>query len=88
MEITLANIVIWLLIGLIAGWLAGEIRRGYGYGTMGNIVIGIIGAIVGGLVFGFLGIDAGGFVGEVLQATIGALVFLAVASWVRRTTPA
>jgi len=69
MEITLASIVIWILIGLIAGWLAGEVTRSVGFGTWGNIVVGIIGAIVG--------VDPGGFVGEVVQAFIGALVFLA-----------
>ena len=80
MNVGLSTIVVWLLIGLIAGWLAGEVTKGSGFGTVGNIVIGIIGAVVGGFVLGALGIDAGGFVGEVIQAFIGALVFLAVAS--------
>ncbi len=84
MTITLSSIVIWLLVGLIAGWLAGEVFRGFGFGALGNIVVGIIGAVVGGLLFGALGVDAGGFVGEVLQAFIGALVFLVVLSLFRR----
>jgi uncharacterized membrane protein YeaQ/YmgE (transglycosylase-associated protein family) len=78
----------WLLVGLIAGWLAGELRRGYGYGIVGNIVIGIIGAVVGDLMFDVLGIVEAGFAGDLLQATIGALAFLAVASWVRKETRA
>ncbi len=88
MEITLGNVVMWILIGLIAGWLAGELRRGYGYGIVGNIVIGIIGAVVGDLMFDVLGIQEAGFAGDLLQAVIGALAFLAIASWLRRETRA
>ena len=84
MTITLESLIIWALIGLIAGWLAGEITKGSGFGVVGNIVIGIIGAILGGLLLGALGIDPGGFVGEVVQALIGALVLLALLSLVRR----
>ena len=83
-EITLASLVIWALIGLIAGWLAGELTKGRGFGVLGNIVIGIIGAILGGFLLGLLGVDPGGFVGEVIQALIGALVLLALLSAVRR----
>ena len=84
MQITLATLVIWALIGLIAGWLAGEVTKGRGFGLIGNIVIGIIGAILGGILLGFLGVNPGGFLGEVVQAFIGALVLLAVLSAVRR----
>lgn len=80
MEITLTSLVIWALIGLIAGWLAGELTKGSGFGVVGNIIIGIIGAILGGILLGMLGIDPGGFVGEVVQAVIGALVLLALLS--------
>ena len=84
MEITLTSLVIWALIGLIAGWLAGEIMKGSGFGAVGNIVIGIIGAILGGVLLGLIGVDPGGFVGEVIQALIGALVLLALLRAVRR----
>lgn len=84
MTITLSSLVVWLLIGLIAGWLAGSVTRGAGFGVIGNIVVGMIGAVVGGFVFNALGVDAGGFIGEVVQAFIGALVFLALLSVVRR----
>jgi uncharacterized membrane protein YeaQ/YmgE (transglycosylase-associated protein family) len=83
MEITLSTLVIWLLIGLVAGWLAGELTKGSGFGLVGNIIIGIIGAVLGGLVLGAIGIDPGGFVGEVVQALIGALVLLALISIAR-----
>lgn len=83
MDVSLTSLVVWLLVGLIAGWLAGEIWRGAGYGMWGNIALGIIGAIVGGLLLGALGVDPGGFLGEVLQAVIGALVVLAIARVIR-----
>jgi uncharacterized membrane protein YeaQ/YmgE (transglycosylase-associated protein family) len=63
--------------------LAGELTKGSGFGVAGNIIIGIIGAILGGILLGALGIDPGGFVGEVVQAFIGALVLLALISMVR-----
>jgi uncharacterized membrane protein YeaQ/YmgE (transglycosylase-associated protein family) len=89
MDISVNSLVIWLLVGLIAGWLAGELWRGRGYGTWGNIALGIVGAIVGGVLLGALGVDAGGFLGEVVQAVLGALVVLAVAGILRdrRVTP-
>jgi uncharacterized membrane protein YeaQ/YmgE (transglycosylase-associated protein family) len=82
MNVTLSSVVIWLLIGLIAGWLAGQVTKGSGFGMFGDIIIGIVGAVVGGFVLGALGVNPGGFIGEVIQAFIGALVFLAVASLV------
>ena len=86
MSVSLSTIVIWLLIGLIAGWLAGELTTGSGFGLWGNIVIGIIGALLGGVLLGALGVDPGGFVGEVVQAFIGALVLLALISVARDAT--
>lgn len=86
MTITLEALVVWLLIGLIAGWLAGEVTKGSGFGLWGNIVMGIVGAILGGLLLGALGVDPGGFVGEVVQAFIGALVLLALVAAVRQST--
>jgi uncharacterized membrane protein YeaQ/YmgE (transglycosylase-associated protein family) len=88
-DVSLTSLIVWLLVGLIAGWLAGELWRGRGYGTWGNIALGIVGAIVGGILLGALGVDPGGFLGEVVQAVIGALVVLAVAGILRdrRVTP-
>ena len=84
-EVTITSIIVWALIGLIAGWLAGEIMKGRSFGLLGNIIIGIIGAILGGVLLEtFLGIDPGGFLGEVVQALIGSLVLLALLSMVRR----
>ena len=71
--------LLWfLLIGILAGWLAGQVMKGGGYGLIGDLVLGIIGAFIGGWVLGLVGLTAGGFIGRVITATIGAvlLVFL------------
>jgi uncharacterized membrane protein YeaQ/YmgE (transglycosylase-associated protein family) len=70
------EILIFLAIGAIAGWLAGEIMRGDGYGLLANIVLGILGAVVGGLLFSALGVEAAGLLGQIIVATIGAMVLV------------
>lgn len=72
------TLVIILAIGAVAGWLAGVIMKGGGYGLLGDIVIGIIGAFVGGFLFGLLGISAGGLIGQIITATVGAIVLIFV----------
>ena len=72
------SILSWIIVGLIAGWLAGQVMRGSGYGVIGDIIIGIIGAIIGGLVFSFLGLGATGIVGEIIVAFIGAIILIAI----------
>jgi uncharacterized membrane protein YeaQ/YmgE (transglycosylase-associated protein family) len=81
------NPVIWtLLIGAIAGWLAGVIRQGYGFGLIGNIVVGILGAFLGSWLFGALGMSTGNDVlGTIITSVIGALVLLFLIGLVRRT---
>ena len=72
-------LIITLLIGAVAGWLAGTLMKGRGFGVLGNIVVGILGAFVGGFVFDALGISiAAGIVGSIFTATIGAAVLLFV----------
>ncbi len=68
----LGALIVFLLIGAVAGWLAGLVMKGGGFGLLGNMVIGIIGAFVGGFLFGLLGITAGGLIGSIITATIGA----------------
>ena len=75
----------FILIGAAAGWLAGLIMKGGGYGAIVNIVLGIIGGLVGGWLFGVLGISAGGgLLGSLVTATVGAIVVIAVASLFKR----
>ncbi len=70
--------LLWfLIIGMIAGWLAGLIMRGKGFGLLGNMIVGVLGAMVGGYMFSFLNISTGhGLVGSLFTALVGAVVFL------------
>lgn len=82
---TVEYILIWILIGAVAGWLASQIVRGGSSGLLPNIVIGIVGAFVGGWLLRELGISvAAGLLGVILSATIGAIVLLSVVHAVRR----
>jgi uncharacterized membrane protein YeaQ/YmgE (transglycosylase-associated protein family) len=77
--------LIWfLVVGLIAGWLAGKLTRGSGFGVVGDIVIGVIGAFVGGLLFGLLGLGASGLIGSIVVATIGAIVLVLVVRAIKK----
>lgn len=81
------TLLIWLVVGAIAGWLAGVIVKGYGFGLVGNIIVGIIGAFFGGWLFGQLGIGVGGgIIGSIIAATAGAVVLLFLLRLVRRAT--
>lgn len=78
-------LLVLLLIGAIAGYLAGIIVKGYGFGLAGNIVVGIVGAVLAGAVLPRLGLFAGGdIVGQIISATIGAVGLLAAIGLVRR----
>ncbi len=71
------NLIYTLIIGALSGWLAGQIRRGYGYGVFGNIVIGIIGAFIGSWFFRQIGVSLGsGLISHIVTSVIGALVVL------------
>jgi uncharacterized membrane protein YeaQ/YmgE (transglycosylase-associated protein family) len=70
------HFVWFLLVGLIAGWLAGKLTRGSGFGVLGDIVIGVIGAFVGGFLFRLVGFSAGGTIGSIIVATIGAVLLV------------
>ncbi len=73
----LAQLVWWIVVGLIAGFLAGLVMRGGGFGIVGDIVVGILGAIIGGFVAGLLGLGASGFVGSIIIAFLGACLLIA-----------
>jgi uncharacterized membrane protein YeaQ/YmgE (transglycosylase-associated protein family) len=71
----------WIIVGLIAGFLAGKVMKGGGYGVVVDIILGILGAIVGGWVFGLLGINiGGGLIGSILVAFVGAVILI----WITR----
>jgi len=71
--------ITWILVGLIAGWLAGQVMKGGGYGVLVDIILGILGGVVGGWVFGALGIwPAGGLLGAIIVAFVGAVILVAI----------
>ena len=73
------GLLYWVVVGLIAGWLAGVVMKGGGYGIVVDIVLGMLGAIVGGWIFSVLGIGAaGGLIGGIIVAFIGAVALVAV----------
>jgi len=78
--------IIWfIIIGAIAGFLAGKIMKGGGFGLLVNLVVGIIGGLLGGLLFGILGIHAGGgIIGSLVTSTVGAIVFLWILTFFKK----
>ena len=72
------SLIGWIIIGLIAGWLAGKLARGRGYGCITDIILGIIGSFIGGWIFTKLGIFGGGFWYSLAAATVGAVVLVAI----------
>lgn len=78
------SLLVILFVGLVAGWLAGQIVRGTGFGIIGDIIVGIIGAFIGGWLMPRLGIHVGaGIVGAIFDATVGAILLLLVVTLVR-----
>ena len=79
------NFVWFILVGLVAGWLAGVLVKGGGFGVVGDIVVGIIGALLGGWIFSALGATSpGGLLGSIVVATIGAVILLFVVRMIKR----
>jgi uncharacterized membrane protein YeaQ/YmgE (transglycosylase-associated protein family) len=81
---TVGYVVWFLVIGVIAGWLAGMIMKGRGFGLVGNMIVGVLGAVIGGWVFGAIGLVAYGTLGSLIMALIGAVVLLGLISLIKR----
>ncbi|WP_444678149.1 GlsB/YeaQ/YmgE family stress response membrane protein [Halomonas sp. E19] len=79
------GLIAWLIIGGLAGWIAGNIMRGGGFGILPNIGVGIVGAVIGGFLFRLLGLGAEGMIGSLVTATVGAVLLLWIISKVRKT---
>src|SRR3989442_3185277 len=79
------SIIVWIIVGLVAGWLAGMIMKGSGYGLIGDLVLGLVGAVVGGWLVGFVlpAAEPTGLVGSIIVATIGAIVLIFVSKAIR-----
>lgn len=76
---------VWfILIGIAAGWLAGQIMKGGGFGLVGDLIVGVIGALLGGFLFGLLGLATTSLLGSLVTATIGAIVLILILRAVKR----
>jgi len=75
-DLVIANLVVWLIVGLIAGYLASKVLRGKGMGLPMDVVVGLLGAMLGGFLAGIAGISFGGFLSEVIVAFVGAILLL------------
>jgi uncharacterized membrane protein YeaQ/YmgE (transglycosylase-associated protein family) len=80
------SIFTWIVIGGVAGWLAGLVVEGYGFGLLGNIVLGILGAAIAGLSVAALGVHIETTLGNVVASTLGAVLLLLLAELLRRVT--
>jgi uncharacterized membrane protein YeaQ/YmgE (transglycosylase-associated protein family) len=78
------NLLYALLIGLAAGWLAGQFMKGRGFGLVGNLIVGVLGALVGGFLFQALGLGARNLLGSLIMATVGSVVLLAIVGVISR----
>ncbi len=78
------NILIWIITGIIAGWLAGMFVKGSGFGVIGDLIIGLIGGLLGGWLFGLLGVSASSWIGQVLVAAAGGAVLVLILRMFRR----
>lgn len=78
------NFIIWIVSGIIAGWLAGLIVKGRGFGLIGDFIVGLIGGVIGGWLSGFLGISAAGWIGQILIAAGGGVVLVLIVRTLRR----
>ncbi|WP_123105737.1 GlsB/YeaQ/YmgE family stress response membrane protein [Acidithiobacillus sulfuriphilus] len=84
---TLMSVIVFLIIGAAAGWLAGVIVKGRGFGVLGDIVIGIIGAFLGGfllIAFGLAGLVGAGVISAILVATLGAVILLVIVKIIKK----
>jgi uncharacterized membrane protein YeaQ/YmgE (transglycosylase-associated protein family) len=80
----LSALIWWIVVGLIAGWAAGKIMKGGGYGTIMDIVLGIVGGVVGGWLLGIFGIHGGGLIGSIIVAIFGAVVLIWLSRMIKK----
>jgi len=85
-DISLSAVIWWIVVGLIAGFLASLVKRGGVYGIVGDVIVGLVGALIGGFLASLVGIGSGGFMGTIIVAFIGACILIAILRAVAGTT--
>ncbi len=82
---TFESLIIFIVVGVVAGWLAGQVVRGGGFGLIGDLIVGVVGAFIAGWLFPMLGVSLGtGIITAIVSAAIGAIILLAIVRLVRR----
>lgn len=79
------SILIWIISGIIAGWLTGVIMKGGGFGLFGDLIVGLIGGLIGGFLAGLFGLEPGSWVGQIIVAVIGGVILVALLRMFNRT---
>jgi len=80
----LTNVVIWIVVGVIAGWLTGLVVKGRGYGLLGDLIVGLLGGIVGGFVLGLVGVAPANWLGQIVVSFVGGVILVTVIRLFRR----
>ena len=81
----IVGLIVWLVIGGVAGWLAGQIMKGAGFGLVGNVILGIVGSVIAGFILPMIGLGfGGGILGQIIDAVIGAVIALVVIGLVKK----
>ena len=78
------KLIIFLAVGLFAGWAAGRLMKGSGFGIVGNLIVGVVGALIGGFLFKLIGFSYHGLLGEVVISVVGAIVFVILIGFIKR----
>jgi uncharacterized membrane protein YeaQ/YmgE (transglycosylase-associated protein family) len=84
--VTVETLLVFLIVGAVAGWLAGVVVKGHGFGLVGTIVVGIVGAFIAGWLLPGLGLGLTGIVGSIVYALIGAVILLVIIGFIKRAT--
>ena len=78
------NLIFFLIIGALAGWIAGQLTKGRGFGLLGNLGLGVLGSIIGGFALGLLGFQSAGLLAQLITSVLGAVILLAIVGRIRR----
>jgi uncharacterized membrane protein YeaQ/YmgE (transglycosylase-associated protein family) len=78
------TVLIWIVVGIVAGWLTGLVVKGRGFGLLGDLVIGLLGGVIGGLVFGLFGLAPTNWLGQILVSLVGGIILVVLIRLIRR----
>jgi uncharacterized membrane protein YeaQ/YmgE (transglycosylase-associated protein family) len=83
---TIMNILLWLISGIIAGWLTGMVMKGGGFGVIGDLIVGLLGGLIGGFLASMVGLEPTSWIGQILVAVLGGVVLVAIVRMIPRSS--